>query len=136
MAEAKLIQQEFDQKTRNTHIQSTGPQSNLFFIAAQKIKAICTTYAPMCNFCGNVCDNQQWYRKLTPANSFSREDEDALTQLKEKNSIHQTLKEITSTYIVCKECFDLGNYPKILSPTDFEKTSMNLLLNTQEFEIP
>jgi|TARA_B110000285_G_C14905483_1_gene505353 hypothetical protein len=58
VAEAKRIQKEFDKKPTND---SNGPQSNMYIIAAQKIKAISTSYAPVCNFCGNVCDNKHWY---------------------------------------------------------------------------
>jgi hypothetical protein len=103
-------------------------------IAAQKIKAISNTYSPLCNFCGNVCDSRHWYKKIAPAASFTKEGESALKQLKEHNSIHQTLKQLTSSYIVCKECFDLGNYPKSLSESDFEQTSLVSLLQSQEFK--
>lgn len=133
VAEAKRIQQAFDKRAGS---ESNGPQSNLFIIAAQKIKAICTAYAPLCNFCGNVCDNKHWYQKITSKNSFAREGEQALKHFKEQDSIHQTLKNLTSTYLICKECFDLGNYPKILSEHDFEKASLKSMLTMPEFETP
>jgi hypothetical protein len=38
------------------------------------------------------------------------------------------LKSLTSTYLICKECFDLKNYPKILTAADFEKSSLQSLL--------
>lgn len=133
VAEAKRIQQAFDKRAGSD---SNGPQSNLFIIAAQKIKAICTSYAPLCNFCGNVCDNKHWYQKIMSKNSFAREGEHALKHFKEQDSIHQTLKNLTSTYLICKECFDLGNYPKILSENDFERASLKSMLSLSEFEKP
>lgn len=71
-----------------------------------------------------------------PKNSFAREGEHALKHFKEQNSIHQTLKNLTSTYLICKECFDLGNYPKILSEHDFERASLKSMLSMPEFEKP
>lgn len=74
VAEAKRIQQEFDWKSQSGKQAATCPQSNLYFIAARKIKAICTSYAPICNYCGRECDSNQWYQRTSPINSFNRED--------------------------------------------------------------
>ena len=98
-----------------------GPQSNLFIIASQKVKAISAGYAPICNFCGNVCDNNQWFNKKT-------------NMRLESGSIHDVLKKVTSCYILCKGCFDLGNFPKVLSSNDFEKSTIQSMLMTPEFE--
>mmetsp|Transcript_7760 Transcript_7760/g.13021 ORF Transcript_7760/g.13021 Transcript_7760/m.13021 type:complete len:188 (-) Transcript_7760:1331-1894(-) len=80
VAEAKKIQQLFDKKTREGEFSNPvqGAQSNLFMIAAKKIKALSTTYTPICNFCGNSCDNKQWYRKTLPPDSFNSESDKAL----------------------------------------------------------
>lgn len=102
--------------------------SNAYIIAAQKINAICSSYSPICNFCGNVCDNHHWYRKSAPGHSLLREGEAAMKHFKEHNSIHETLKTLTSSYLICKECFDLGNYPKILSAEDFQKEDLRSIL--------
>ena len=42
----------------------------------------------------------------------------------EADSLHNTLKELTSSYIICKECYDLGNFPKVFSPEDFKAMTM------------
>lgn len=103
-------------------------------IAALKIKAISTHYAPICNFCGNVCDNKIWYRKILPPQSFALTSEPTMSHFDESASLHSILKKLTSTYLLCKECFDLGNYPQILSPSDFERSSLMSLLSGDEFK--
>jgi hypothetical protein len=85
------------------------------------MKAISSSYAPLCNFCGNVCDNQEWYRKRS-------------AKLLEPGSIHDVLKKITSCYILCKGCFVLGNFPKVMSANDFEKSTIMSMLMTPEFK--
>ena len=82
-------------------------------IACQKIKAISSSYAPVCNFCGNICDNKQWFRKSHPVGQ--------LEKLSQSSSIHDVLKKVTQCYILCTECFKLKKFPKILSEKDFEK---------------
>ena len=107
--------------------ESQGPQNNLFMIACQKIKAISSSYAPICNFCGNVCENKQWYRKIHPLGALEKMAESA-------NSIHEVLKKVTQCYILCKGCFDLKNFPKILNENDFEKSSIQSMLMTDDFK--
>jgi hypothetical protein len=68
--------------------ESQGPQNNLYMIACQKIKAISSSYAPICNFCGNICDNKSWYRKTHPAGSLEKMADSG-------QSIHQVLKKVT-----------------------------------------
>lgn len=38
------------------------------------------------------------------------------------------LKELTSNYLVCKECFDLGNFPKVMTKADFEPQTIKSIL--------
>ena len=39
------------------------------------------------------------------------------------------LKELTSSYLICKECFDSGHYPKVLSADDFEPQTIKTILS-------
>ena len=43
--------------------------------------------------------------------------------------MHHTLKELTSSYIVCKECYDLGNFPKVFNPEDFSAMTMKSMFS-------
>ena len=43
------------------------------------------------------------------------------------------LKQLTNTYLICKECFDLGNFPKVFRSEDFESTSLKELLGHRLF---
>ena len=47
----------------------------------------------------------------------------------ESDSLHHTLKELTSSYIVCKECYDLGNFPKVFNPEDFSAMTMKSMFS-------
>ena len=115
---------------QDTEDQVFGPHQNLYAIAGKKIKAICTTHSPLCNNCGSICDNSIWYKKNMPVNSFTREGE--------SGTIHATLKQITSSYILCLTCFDTGKYPKVLNIEDFEKCSLKSMLEGHDdnFEEP
>jgi len=53
--------------------EDASPQSNLMLIASTKMKALSTTYSPVCNFCGNVCEANQWFKKIPPKDSFLNE---------------------------------------------------------------
>lgn len=86
----------------------------------------------MCNFCGEEWSNSHWYKKRMPLNSFNSTDQSALEQLRENKSIHETLKQVTSTYVLCKSCFDHDNFPKVLTKTDFEKMSLQSMLAGEE----
>lgn len=33
----------------------------------------------------------------------------------EQDSLHQVLRALTQTYVLCGECFEEGHYPKIIS---------------------
>ncbi len=56
-----------------------------------------------------------------------------MKQAGENESLQQTLRKLTQTYIVCRECFTEGNYPKILSAFDFEAQSMENALKAANF---
>ena len=90
-----------------------GPQSNLFIIASQKVKAISAGYAPICNFCGNVCDNNQWFNKKT-------------NKRLESGSIHDVLKKVTSCYILCKDVLIWEISQKFSVQTILRKAPFNL----------
>lgn len=44
------------------------------------------------------------------------------------------LKKVTSCYILCKGCFDLKNFPKVMTAQDFEKSSIQSMLMTSDFK--
>jgi hypothetical protein len=47
----------------------------------------------------------------------------------EEKSLSNVLKELTNSYVVCKECFDQGNYPKVFSSNDFEAQTIESILD-------
>ena len=56
-------------------------------------------------------------------------------QLKEQDelqqkplSLHKTLRDLTQNYILCKECFEQGNFPKVFKADDFKPTTMRSIL--------
>jgi hypothetical protein len=51
----------------------------------------------------------------------------------EGDSLQHILKQLTQSYIVCRECFSEGNYPTILKPHDFERSSLESILSASEF---
>ena len=63
---------------------------------------------------------------MTTQNLLTRQlkEQETLQAMGEADSLHNTLKELTSSYIVCKECYDLGNFPKVFSPEDFKAMTM------------
>ena len=46
----------------------------------------------------------------------------------EANSLHQTLKELTCNYLVCKECYEQGNFPKVFQADDFSAMTLKSIL--------
>ena len=70
VAEAKRIQKLFNQEQFELK-----NEPNLFLIAAAKIKAISSNYSPPCNYCGDLCDSQVWYRKKMSEGVFTRDEE-------------------------------------------------------------
>jgi hypothetical protein len=56
-----------------------------------------------------------------------------MKQAGESDSLQHALRKLTQTYILCKECFTEGNYPKILSAFDFQKQSLETALNSTNF---
>ena len=65
-------------------------------------------------------------KAMTTQNLLTRQlkEQETLQAMGEADSLHNTLKELTSSYIVCKECYDLGNFPKVFSPEDFKAMTM------------
>ena len=111
LAEAKAIQSVLDHKSRDhDHEESSIPPNShnvsayMLLIAAKKIKAISSTYRPICNFCGCSCD-QSWYKKVKAPETLGSDKNSELPKLEEEKSIHEVLKEITMTYILCESCF-------------------------------
>ena len=43
-------------------------------------------------------------------------------------TLHQALKQLTNCFLICKECFDNGNYPKVFNPEEFQPTTLRSLL--------
>ena len=126
-------QHEHDEKSRNLQTGDrgigvqAGPHESVSLFVAQKTNVLSRLKRPTCNFCGIVC-SFIWYMKkaVTTQSLLSRQlkEHETLQAMGESDSLHNTLKELTSSYIVCKECFDLGNFPKVFSPDDFSAMTM------------
>eukprot|EP00350_Pseudokeronopsis_sp_OXSARD2_P002553 CAMPEP_0170567850 /NCGR_PEP_ID=MMETSP0211-20121228/80750_1 /TAXON_ID=311385 /ORGANISM="Pseudokeronopsis sp., Strain OXSARD2" /LENGTH=213 /DNA_ID=CAMNT_0010889433 /DNA_START=417 /DNA_END=1061 /DNA_ORIENTATION=- len=84
-----------------------------FLIAASKINLISSYKRPSCNFCGNIC-GQYWYQKKVNSNSIFAKEEEYLKGMGEQDSLYSVLKQLSSTYLICCDCFKLSNFPKIL----------------------
>ena len=52
----------------------------------------------------------------------------SLEHFGEADSLHQILKRLTDTYLMCQECFQSKNLPKSLSADDFEPHTLQHLL--------
>jgi len=48
--------------------------------------------------------------------------------------VHQVLKKVSSSYVLCADCFTQGNFPQILSADDFEKSNLDSLLMTEHYK--
>ena len=110
LSEAEALQNYFAKDQSNPSI---NPSESIYLIAARKINIITSYKRPTCNFCGNIC-GFYWYKKKPAVNSNFIKEDNLLKPLGENESLHQALKSLTATYLVCSECFSLGNYPKIL----------------------
>jgi SWI/SNF related-matrix-associated actin-dependent regulator of chromatin subfamily C len=113
---------------------TTNPSQNAYLIAAKKINVLSSQKRPMCNFCGNLCGNY-WFSKKPALNSYQAKEDQAMKVAGESESIHNVLRNLTSTYVLCKECFTGGHYPKILSAFDFEKHSLETMLKAALYGI-
>ncbi|CDW80830.1 swi snf and rsc complex subunit ssr2 [Stylonychia lemnae] len=131
MTEAEQISQFFQKEEQHV---TTNPSQNIYLIAARKINILSSHKSPACNFCGNIC-GPYWYKKKANINTHNFREEIALKAMGELDSLHQTLKNLSSTYLICKECFGLGNFPRILTQFDFEKYSIESILKNPEFQV-
>ena len=87
---------------------------------------------PLCNFCGSLCDYVWYSRKSQSASSLlARQirEKETLESFGEQSSLQNVLKELTNSYVLCKDCFDQGNYPKVFSTDDFEPQTMKSILD-------
>lgn len=114
--EAEALQRQFQAKGVETENISQG----VYLIAARKISVLSSSKRPNCNFCGNLCGTY-WFSKKPQMNSFVTKEEQAVKAVGEAESLHQALRGLTQTYVLCRDCFTGGHYPKILSAFDFEK---------------
>ena len=87
---------------------------------------------PICNFCGMVC-SFLWYMKppKTSQDILEKQIKDKDDGSKQPASLHDTLRELTQSYVLCKECFDLGNFPKVFKPEDFQATTLRSILGDE-----
>jgi len=116
-----------------SYSQERTASDDLTLIAAKKINLIASKKRPGCNFCGNAC-GYHWYKKRSPLNSFDKKEEAILKLMGEDQSLHQTLKNLTQTYILCQECYNLGNFPKVLQAQDFEACTLESLLKGEKLD--
>ena len=56
-----------------------------------------------------------------------------MRQAGEGESLHHVLRKLTQTYVLCRDCFTGGHYPKSVSAFDFENQSIESLLKATEF---
>lgn len=83
-------------------------------IALQKTSALSTLKRPVCNFCGNICEFTWHAKKMTTAETLAARQREVNEAFGEEKSLANVLKELTNTYLVCKDCFTQGNYPASL----------------------
>ena len=68
-----------------------------------------------------------WYlRKPVSAQELAAQSLRAETQ--RSLTLHQALKQLTNSYLICKECHDNGNYPKVFQPEEFSPMTLRTLL--------
>lgn len=53
----------------------------------------------------------------------------ALEHFGERNSLHNVLRQLTETYIVCRDCYKDNLIPKSMSMQDFEAYTISGLLD-------
>ena len=53
-------------------------------------------------------------------------------QAGEGESLHHVLRKLSQTYVLCRECFTQGHYPKSVSAFDFEAQSIESILKASE----
>lgn len=130
MSEAEALQKTFSKQTGSEI--TNNPTQNVLLIASKKISVLTAQKRPACNFCGNICD-QAWYSKKPQMNSQINKEDQIMKQVGESDSLHQALRRLTQTYILCRDCFSAGNFPKILDAFDFEKQTLEGALKAANF---
>jgi len=85
---------------------------------------------PTCNFCGNLCSFLWYLRRPISAKELAAQSikDDSQKAL----SLHQALKQLTNSYLICKDCFENRNFPKVFRPEEFAPTTLRSLLETKE----
>ena len=110
-----------------------NPNESVTLLAAQKTNVLTRLKRPTCNFCGNLCSFLWYMRKPVSAQELAvqsiRNEEG-----KKSLTLHQALKQLTNSYLICKDCFDNGNFPKVFMPDEFVPTTLRGLLNQDGIE--
>ena len=101
---------------------TTGPYENFTFISALKTNAL-SKRRPTCIQCGQLC-HLVWYAYTQQtAKEILASKQRELKSIEffgESDSLHQTLKKLTDSFLVCQECFAAKNLPKSMAQSEFE----------------
>ena len=100
-------------------------------IAAKKVNIMMQSKRPMCNWCGEVC-GVFWFKKKYSEQGF-KEDQSIL-EAGEENSLHQMLRSLTLTYVLCADCYKEEKFPKVLTKDNFEMTNLKSLLENKHLK--
>ena len=131
ISEAEALQKYFRKDTADV---TTNPSQNIFLVASKKLTYLSHHKRPICNFCGNLC-GPSWFSKRPPGNSLSAKEDTSMRQAGEGDSLHHVLRKLSQTYVLCRECFTDGHYPKSVSAFDFESQSIESIIKSNEFNL-
>ena len=105
-----------------------NPSESVTLLAAQKTNVLTRLKRPTCNFCGNLCTFLWYLRKPASAKELVAQKFKNDQNQKKALTMHQALKQLTSSFLICKDCFDNGNYPRVFTPEEFKPMTLRTLL--------
>ena len=135
LSDAEMFNQFLPQQTKTSNGQEyvanyPNPAESVTLLAAQKTNVLTRLKRPTCNFCGNLCSFLWYLRKPVSAQDLAAQS--IKDESQKALSLHQALKQLTTSYLICKECFDNGNFPRVFRPKEFAPTTLRSLLETKE----
>lgn len=90
----------------------------------KKLQFLSRHKRPYCDYCGVLC-GLKWFMRS------SKEKDD----LDEDYKVENKLQEMNSSYKICTDCMEIGNFPQVHAKTDFETCSMSSILTTDSIDL-